>query len=182
VSETTNPEHPDPGLPEGLIMFLRENGIDISDEKSLQVARLTFIYTNKELVEDLTPIAAKQAELLRMARRAAWFLIPLGLASAILSLIVAYKPFVNALKSIFQVGMNASVISTAYAQSAHTLQNPVSLAPVLIYLIYALFSIAYVFSIITAFVYCKTPRMQANAFDSFKLLTAFFIGAATGHA
>ena len=74
MSETTNPEHPDTGLPEGLIMFLRENGIDISDEKSLQVARLTFIHTNKELAEALTPIAAKQAELLRTTRRVAWFL------------------------------------------------------------------------------------------------------------
>jgi hypothetical protein len=52
-------------------MFLRENGIDISDDKSLQVARLTFIYTNKEFAEDLAPIAAKQAEVLRMTRRAA---------------------------------------------------------------------------------------------------------------
>jgi hypothetical protein len=98
------------------------------------------------------------------------------------SLLTAYKPFMEAVYAIFKVGINTIFISTAYAQSAHDLQNPIPFAPVLIYLVYALFSIAYVFAIFSAFIYCKTPRMQANAFDGFKLLTAFFIGAATGHA
>jgi hypothetical protein len=107
----------------------------------------------------------------------------LGIASAIYALLSAYQPFIDVLNAIIRRGgIGMIFISTAYAENAPTLQNPISLTPVLIYLIYSLFAIAYILIIVAAFIYCKTPRMQANAFDGFKLLTAFFIGAATGHA
>ncbi len=70
--------------------------------------------------------------------------------------------------------------SQAMLQTGSNMNSTTTGAPFLIYVVYTLFSIAYIFSLFGAFLSTKNTRRQANAFEAFKTLTAFFIGAATG--
>jgi hypothetical protein len=108
----------------------------------------------------------------------------IGAVSAITSLIVGYKPFVEALKSIFSSTTTHSLIQVvpmAYAEglSATVPASARQIGPVFVYGVYILLSVAYIVSLFAIF-FSKETRDKGNAMDMFKKLNAFFIGAISG--
>lgn len=108
----------------------------------------------------------------------------LGFAAVTSNLIAGFPDFIRAIER-FISGKNYGLlefIGTAYAETipqaaAAATSGPI--APIFVYAVYVLLSLAYVVTLFFIF-FAKDDKDKGNALDLFKNLNAFFIGSITG--
>lgn len=109
-------------------------------------------------------------------------LLMIGLGAMISALVTNFDKFQAGIRGLlrsFPFGISDVVISKAYAEVGSASTALPSVLPIVVYLIYLLFSIGYVASLYFMFK-GTTAKDRANAMEILKNLTAFFIGAISG--
>jgi hypothetical protein len=170
----------DPEIKRAVLLALEGSG-GPSFRTALRAYRRGFL---RGLTKEMEKSAEKTS---RMLGRMTGLIIVAGLASAAMSLVSGFAPFRESVEALFRVLSlsikTSSIISTTvFAQSGTPAGiTPASqlIGPVFVYIVYVLFSIGYVASLIGLF-YGKQPKDKANAMEILRNLSAFFIGAISG--
>jgi hypothetical protein len=106
-------------------------------------------------------------------------LIATGLVSILTVLISGYSSFLQSLKELLRDARVTELFVGPAMAAATGAGSGVSIGPVFVYGVYVLFSVAYLGTLIGIF-FGKLPKDRANAFEVFKTLNDFFIGAVSG--
>ena len=192
----------DIGLPEFIRNGLAEAGIDLSNEEAARAATTTYTLLIARLLPRTVDASAKiegraqieaQVQVIRAEayrpevlegrwRSLSVFVSVIGAASLFAALVSGFRPFIDAIRSfVAPFGLHSifSIVSMAYAQGTPAGVTQPQIAPVVVYGVYILFSVAYIVSL-SAIWLGKETRDRANAMEVFKNLNSFFIGAISG--